>query len=264
MNYYNTSNLITKSLDNTQDGFLNKWIEADKFFKTGLIHYGIYSNKSPVIECICYDVAKALGINSIRYDLINLHTKGNDDILEQDFIACYSKDFTINLNDDEVIISAYDFLKINNIKLDADLYKSLVTKFPEVRKDIDKMIIFDFIINNEDRHLNNFNFIVSADGKVKLAILFDNERSLFNSMDTSLYSKFLSDGFYNKQIDKSKPFRGHHYKQIQLIEKVSDINLNINVNDILDKYNKYLSESYINVINKLLEDRLEYVRKLSI
>jgi hypothetical protein len=57
-------------------------------------------------------------------------------------------------------------------------YRNLITIRPQYKKDIIKMILFDFITRQDDRHLSNIAVMVSPGGE-SFYPLYDNGRSLF-------------------------------------------------------------------------------------
>lgn len=68
---------------------------------------------------------------------------------------------------------------------------------------INRMIVLDFLVGNEDRHLNNFGVIVNRDtGKFRMAPLFDNGLSLLEHDRRYLGAPFQ---FSLKKMD-GKPF----------------------------------------------------------
>lgn len=88
--------------------------------------------------------------------------------------------------------------------------KNLVSD--EIMSGIDDMIVFDYIIENKDRHFNNFGFIRNNNtGEIeKLAPIFDNGFSLLNfhmeyelkDFDFDSYSDLGT--FYIKNKDQAK------------------------------------------------------------
>ena len=126
------------------------------------------------------------------------------------------------------------------------------------------MIVFDFIINNTDRHLNNFGFICDENENIlRFSPLFDNGCSLFN--DIQIDERFINKFDIADRKSKSKPFRTNQYKQIKLIDSTS-LNLNVNIDikniceDLLTK--EYITVKRIDIIEKLVKRRMEHVRNL--
>ncbi|SDE04196.1 hypothetical protein SAMN02799630_04489 [Paenibacillus sp. UNCCL117] len=71
--------------------------------------------------------------------------------------------------------------------LTGDLYQDLIKKFPQFRKNIEKMILLDFVTRQTDRHLSNMALKVFGD-TVTFYPLYDNGRSLFHEDSAELSS----------------------------------------------------------------------------
>ena len=219
------SNMERISLSRTEKGVLAKWtfILKDNIYyvKTGRIEYGIFSNLEPISEVISARVGKVIGANvlSTYWDLFNMNK--TDEYDEQAVIVSYTKNF---LNDGEIYKPIAKYLSLNELN-NNDLYSILRVKFEKYRNEIDDMIVFDFLINNTDRHLNNFGFICDENENIlRFSPLFDNGCSLFN--DIQIDERFINKFDISDRKSKSKPFRTNQYKQIKLIDTTS---LNINV-----------------------------------
>lgn len=100
-------------------------------------------------------------------------------------------------------------------------------EIPLKQRDIDNMLLFDFIINNTDRHYGNFGFIRDADTLEwkGLAPIFDNGNSLwYDQMD---YDMVLIN-------QPSKPFKKTWKVQVKLI-KQSDCSINRLTPEFIEK-----------------------------
>lgn len=259
-----SSNMERISLSRTEKGVLAKWtfILKDNIYyvKTGRIEYGVFSNLEPISEVIAARAGKVIYANVLdtEWDLFNMNK--TDEYDEQAVIVSYTKNF---LNDGEIYKPIAKYLSLNELN-NNDLYNILITKFEEYRSEIDNMIVFDFLINNTDRHLNNFGFICDENENIiRFSPLFDNGCSLFN--DISIDEKFINKFDIADRKSKSKPFRTNQYKQIKLINSTSlNINEEINVKnlceDLLSK--GYITSKRIDIIEKLIDRRLDYVRNL--
>lgn len=77
---------------------------------------------------------------------------------------------------------------------------------PYNEKQMNQMLIFDYLVSNSDRHTGNFGFIRNTDTLewIGMAPLFDNGTSLWHD-----------DKIGNN--DNSRPFKKRHHKQIQLV-----------------------------------------------
>lgn len=254
------SGVIQIPLSNTSKGVLCKWnglIGDDLYYlKTGKLSYGKFSSLEPISEYISSEIGKLMDINVIDTLYSDIDIEHTEIHKEQTIMISYTKNF---LNKGEVF---YSMLKLESPN---DLYNVLCAKYSEYIEDINKMIIFDFVINNTDRHMNNFGFVLDEDTlKIKrFNTLFNNGNSLLNDLsEDDLIELSYSD------IDKysmCKPFKPSHYEQIKLVKHLPNINLNFDREDIEEIVNNFsmdLSKSRVESIVNLISRRVNYVKKL--
>ncbi|MCC0686628.1 MULTISPECIES: hypothetical protein [unclassified Clostridioides] len=207
----------TFGANSSSKGMLYKWTATLNnqliYIKTGLRYRNTYSDIQPITEALVSDILHNLGINHVRYYYTKLEK--NDKI----FDVCYSYDFA----KDSRYITMREFVGNSDI----DLYIYLIKELNINKKELDTMIIVDFIINNIDRHLRNFGMLEDESKNLTFAPLFDH-------------------GF-------------SHYEQIKL---VSDIHIKVNLSELLkivDNYRYLLKPHRINCIKYLLKLRIEYL-----
>lgn len=235
---------LKMNLTSTAKGMLDKFISEDDnfYYKFGFKDmYGWYENNSVIAECVAFEIGKCLGLNVLEQELVKIN----------DIICCKSKNF---LNDDE-ILATFAKLKINS-------YEQMVKNFPEHIEYFNSILIFDFIINNIDRHLNNIGLIMCEDGSFREPPIFDNGSSLYYNLTIDQLNYFINNAYGYKKFDSAKPFRTSHYKQIKLVENsgiLPKINLDFNVDAILKKY--YSGKRFL-ALQKLIKERVEYVKKM--
>lgn len=233
-------------------GMLYKWTAHLNgqliYIKTGVKYRNTYSNIQPLTEVLVSQILDSLKVNHVKYyyDTINRNDKSYD--------ICYSFDFA----NSSKYITMRELVGNNN----DDLYNHLVNNLNINKKELDTMIIVDFLINNIDRHLRNFGMLQDEKGILKFAPLFDHGFALYgNIIDEELE---LDDPEFLESIDECKPFRISHYEQIELI---SDISLKINTNEILeivDSYKDLLKQHRLKCIKHLLKVRIEYLKERGI
>lgn len=201
--------------------------------------------------------------NYVEYNLCSIIYKG----IQYDD-CCYSKNF---LKEDSAVYSLYRLFEMRNMDIEKELKNlstdSSILKIQNILnldnrtvEDIGRMLLFDAIILNEDRHFNNICFI-STEGGLTLSPVFDNGGSLLSDLK---YYPLVYGNFKNISSVKSKPFSTNFNKQIEGVLKLGVQPLQID----RSKFNKLLdnlevpsdSEFYydraIKVINIML-DRLE-------
>ena len=161
---------FTTSPELTTQGMLRKawrFIENDGIYlyKGGTEGFA-NSGKEPYSEYYACQIAKAMGLNAVEYDLENW--KG--------ILASKCKIFT---DIDTSFVSIGGIVKTGGIKACLDYYQTLGNNFSESLK---SMLVFDAVIYNEDRHFGNFGILrKNHTGKIiSPASIFDNGLSLFN------------------------------------------------------------------------------------
>ena len=200
------------SPDNTSDGqLIKKWKIADG--KRVLIKGG--SNpyqQEPLCEVIASGIAERLCIPHTKYTLLWEH--------EKSFSVC--QDF---ITSETELVSAYHIMqsrKKPNDLSDYKFYLSCVEQLgvKNIREQIEKMVVLDFLIGNEDRHFNNFGLIRNAVTLewVGVAPIFDCGTSLWYNTQESLI-KPLSPNL------PAKPFKKTHREQIKLVKDFSWVDL---------------------------------------
>ncbi len=171
----NSSTIINenslKTPNNTTDGMLKKaWVIEDGIryllksgYKTEVLQ--------PFNEVLASEICKRLGFNHVTYTL---------DLYKNTVVSkcpCF-------INKDIELVTAYQV--ISDIwDFNVDSYEKYISKLEEMgindaRREVENMFILDFLIMNEDRHLNNFGIIRAIDTLkwVCVAPIFDNGQSL--------------------------------------------------------------------------------------
>ena len=161
-----------KTPNNTTDGMLRKaWIiEKD----TRYLLKGGYKSETlqPFNEVLASEICKRLGFNHVTYTIDTY----------KDIVVSKCPCF---INKDTELITCYQI--INNMQRHDDTrdYEDYIkiledNGIKDAREKIENMFILDFLIMNEDRHLNNFGIIrdVNTLKWLDVAPIFDNGQSL--------------------------------------------------------------------------------------
>lgn len=167
-----TNEEALKTPNNTTDGMLKKtWIiENGKRF----LLKGGYKNEilQPFNEVLASEICERLGFSHVSYSI---------DIIKDRIV---SKCECLTTKDTE-IIPAYQIIygnKKNKNILDYENYINILVEngIKNAREKLENMYVLDFIIMNEDRHLNNFGIIRDVNTLEWLDIcpIFDNGQSL--------------------------------------------------------------------------------------
>ena len=161
-----------KTPNNTTDGMLKKaWIIENN---TRYLLKGGYKNDTlqPFNEFLASEICKRLGFNHVEYTLDTY----KDTIVSK--CPCF-------ITKDTELITCHQIM--NNIKIpnNETYYEEYIKILEEkgikdARIKLENMYILDFLIMNEDRHLNNFGIIRDVNNLkwLDIAPIFDNGQSL--------------------------------------------------------------------------------------
>jgi hypothetical protein len=165
-----SNEVFSTSPELTTQGMLPKaWrlIEGDGIYlykggSSGAAHAG----NEPYSEYYACQIAQAMGLNTVAYDLENW--KG--------ILASKCKLFT---DIDTAFVPIGRILKTGGLRACLDYYAELGGDFVE---SIKSMLVFDAVIYNEDRHFGNFGLLRDnhSGAVISPAPLFDHGLSLFN------------------------------------------------------------------------------------
>jgi hypothetical protein len=190
------------SPDNTSDGWLQKkWAIADG--KRVLIKGGSSPYyQEPLNEILATLLMERLSIPHAAYTLA----------FEDGMPVSVCEDF---ITTDSELVSAwsvYNTLKKSNNDSVYTHYCCCVSALgiPGAKELLDKMLVVDFIVANEDRHFNNFGLIRNAE-----TLEWVGPAPVFDS-GTAMYYNQLARDFNPNGRAKSKPFAADHAKQVKL------------------------------------------------
>ncbi len=172
----NSNTIVTKEAlktpNNTTGGMLKKaWIIENE---TRYLLKGGYRNEllQPFNEALASEICNRLGFNHVEYTL----TIYKDMVLSK--CPCF-------INKDTELITCYqienNMNRYGNIKDYEEYIEILENKgISDARIQLENMFILDYLIMNEDRHLNNFGIIrdVNTLKWLSIAPIFDNGQSL--------------------------------------------------------------------------------------
>lgn len=192
-----------RSPDNTSDGFLRKrWkiIEGKRcLLKMGSAPF----MQQPFNEVIASIVAQRLGIPHVPYSLL-----WDDNI---PYSAC--EDF---ITPDTELVSAWRVMQTAKKDNSTSLYRHYLNccealGVSGVAHATDQMIVLDYLIANEDRHLNNFGLVRDSNTLewIGAAPIFDSGSSLG-------YDKLTNQLGISARIE-CKPFKKTHEDQLKLV-----------------------------------------------
>lgn len=215
------------SPDNTSDGCLKKrWKIIDG--KRCLIKGGSnLERQQPFNEVIASKIMERLNIPHVPYTLM-----WSDN---QPYSVC--EDF---ITADTELISAWRIMQTQKKSNDISVYRHFINcckelGVPDIVPDLDKMIVLDFIIGNEDRHLNNFGLLRNAETLEWLGFA-----PIYDSGSSLGYDKLASEIKPFSGIT-CKPFKKHHEEQLKLVSDFSWLNLE-NLKDVGEMIEEVFSD----------------------
>lgn len=216
------------SPDNTSDGWLQKkWVIRDG--KRCLIKGGSGAiRQEPYNEVLASSIMNRLEIPHVTYSLTQ----------EGGYPYSICEDF---ITSDTELISAWHIMqtrkKENHVSV-YQHYKNCCSRLgiPDIQRALDQMVVLDYLIVNEDRHMNNFGVIRRADTLEYLgaAPIFDSGTSLWFDKPTSLIRA-------DAKVT-CKPFKTTHEEQLKLVTDFSWLDLSA-LNGITDEWCEIVKDS---------------------
>lgn len=191
------------SPDNTSDGCLKKrWKIIDG--KRCLIKGGSnLERQQPFNEVIATELMKLLDIPHVPYTL--MWDNNEPYSICEDFVTA-----------DTELISAWRIMQTQKKSNNISVYQHFINcckelGAPDVIPALDRMIVLDYIIANEDRHLNNFGLLRNAETLEWLGFA-----PIYDSGSSLGYDKLASEIKPFNGIT-CKPFKKHHEEQLKLV-----------------------------------------------
>ena len=245
------------SPDNTSDGNLKKrWKVIDG--KRCLVKGG--SNpfrQQPFNEVIAAGIMKRLSIPHVSYTVT--WNQGAPYSICEDFVGR-----------DTELVTAWRIILTKKKDNSTSVYQHFVNCCEALGVNnivpfLDRMIVLDYIIANEDRHLNNFGLLRNAETLEWLgaAPIYDSGSSLG-------YDKVAAQ-IRSGQDVVCKPFKKHHAEQLSLVSSFDWINFDrlSDVKDLIiqtlsaDGAKEYMDESRVSMIAEATEGRIHNLFQLA-
>ena len=246
-----------KTPNNTTDGMLKKaWVIEDK---TRYLLKGGYKNEilQPFNEVLASMICERLGFNHVTYTIDTY----------KDMVVSKCPCF---ITKDTELITAYqirnDMKRHDSIEDYEDYVKLLEIKgIKDAREKLENMYILDFLIMNEDRHLNNFGIIrnVNTLEWLDIAPIFDNGQSL-NIQDYNDEEVVISG--HGRLFYEVKPF-DEIIKVVKDIKRIDVSKLDGIVEEFDNLLHKYqhitkMTDRRINKLCILLNRQINKLKKL--
>lgn len=246
-----TDELNFSSPDNTSDGNLKKrWKIING--KRCLIKGG--SNpfrQQPFNEVIAAGIMERMKIPHVPYTVT--WSDGAPYSVCEDFVT-----------EDTELIPAWRILKTQKKDNSTSVYRHFINCCETLGIKgavpfLDRMIVLDYIIANEDRHLNNFGAVRNAETLEWLGFA-----SIYDSGSSLGYDKMPAQMSSEKEVI-CKPFKNHHEEQLKLVSDFHWIDFN-SLADVgefitgvlsMDGAEDYMDENRIRTIVRMVCRRIE-------
>lgn len=241
------------SPDNTSDGWLKKKWKIIDGVRVLLKSGSGATQQEPYNEVIASTICKRLGINHIPYRLT----------LQNEYPFSVCDNFVTK---DTEFVSAWSVYQTAKKQKHISVYRHFLDcaknlGIYDMEDAINKMIVLDYLIGNEDRHFNNFGVIRNAETLEYLgaAPIFDSGTSLWFDKPIAMIGKGTK--------MPCKPFKSSHEEQIKLVTSFDFFELSalVGIEDEIREITKgsvFVEEHRVNAICKGLLSRIEHLADL--
>ncbi|WP_017690364.1 HipA domain-containing protein [Paenibacillus sp. PAMC 26794] len=241
------------SPDNTSDGWLKKkWVIMGN--KRCLVKGGSgATQQEPYNEVIASKIMKRLGIPHVPYTLME----------QEDYPYSVCENF---ITPQTELITAWYVMHTEQKPNHISVYQHYVNcctalGISGITDNLDRMIVVDYLIANEDRHQNNFGVIRDAETLewIGPAPIYDSGSSLWFSKPLGL---IRAEGKLN-----CKPFKQDHDEQIKLVTSFDWLDLSALdgiEDDVRDIYRDslFVDEARCDAICQALRGRIERLQEM--
>ncbi|GHV38231.1 hypothetical protein FACS1894187_16750 [Synergistales bacterium] len=217
------------SPDNTSDGWLRKrWVVASS--KRFLVKGGSGTiQQEPLNEVFATEIMRRLNIPHVPYTIEIDRKRDKAYSICENFLTSQTE-----------LISAWDIMLTQKHPKHISDYQHFLKccdtlGIPDAKNAINKMIVVDFLIVNEDRHFYNLGAVRNAD-----TLKWDGIAPIYDNGTSMWYG--AQDYAVGENIGESKPFRTAHSKQIKLVSSLDFIDFS-KLSDIADIANEVYARS---------------------
>lgn len=275
--------------NNTSGGVLKKFNLAHSelgllYVKSGSSKGMFFGTREPLTEHLCSAIGLSLGFDVVPYSLwvIDKACFNFIEAGESSEWSAYSEvkfpqnyqNFQRALNSEGLCLVSVStdfvgdkaFVNCNAVHKDVprnELYDKICkANGPDIKRDLDRMIVFDYLVHNTDRHLRNFGFLRDGE-KVTLAPLYDHGLSLCADIDESEIDDY---GMEVLSFAMGKPF-GSLHKSLEYVSKSSldGIRFEMSVDhleEIVMGFEGLFSPTRLHLITQILKRRWSNVQGL--
>lgn len=252
------------------------WLHNPDTGQTGLFKFKKDEGTTDhVSECIAYDLSCLLDIPCAKFELGTYN--GREGSISYNIIQRNDEYLMEGIYFISSIYPSYDSEKFIDVETQNKYSVEMILKSIKGIVPIDdfmKMLIFDYLIGNSDRHQSNW-AMISRNGKMKWSPLYDNSSSLCAYIAEGKIRSYLGKDKVRwnslvdtkskslircKERDTNRPthlevlyyIKSNYYKEtFKFVEKVGTLMTESNISDIVGKY----------LSNELSEDRKLLIQK---
>lgn len=236
------------SPDNTSDGWLKKkWAIVNG--KRCLLKAGSgATQQEPYNEVLASIIMERLDIPHVSYTLT----------MREDYPYSVCEDF---ITPDTELVTSWYIMQTQPKPNHVSVYQHYLDccekqGIPGIRDSLDRMLVLDYLMMNEDRHQNNFGAVRNANTLewIGAAPVYDSGTSLWFDKPVTMI------GSIGRMT--SKPFKNSHDEQIKLVSSFDWLNLNAlaGIDEELRKLTKgslFIDEARAQALCKALNGRVE-------
>lgn len=245
------------SPDNTTDGSLKKrWIIIGG--RRCLVKGGSDPfRQQPFNEAIAAGIMERLGIPHVPYTVT--WDKGAPYSVCEDFVS-----------ENTELVPAWRIIKTRKKDNSTSIYQHFINccealGINDAVPYLDRMITLDYIIANEDRHLNNFGVLRNAE-----TLEWCGFAPIYDSGSSLGYDKVAGQIRAERDVE-CKPFKKHHAEQLKLVSDFSWIDFDslADVDELITKTlsadgaKEYMDDDRIRAVAETVDRRIQNLMRLS-
>jgi hypothetical protein len=213
----------------------------------------------PYSEVLASDIADFLSIPHVKYELADAKLFPDVSVSRIKHVSTCRDYLPTGCN----TYPLRRYLIANGVKSRADAFSYLLTKSGLDLRPLYMMLLFDALIGNEDRHMNNIDLVMAPNGSIIFSPIFDNGASLL----AWRYSFQLPTASIPYLLDSARPFETTHKKQLALIPRgiIPKVRKDFLLEGILHRVEKMrglMSNQRVNAIKGYLTWRIRYLEEV--
>lgn len=221
------------------------------YIKSGELEGVRFSVNQPIVEKICHLIAKEIGVECIETYLwlVDRSLFNQDDVVsknrnstrfesllhyENKVLVSVTKDFT----------GRRSFYHMSTLFSEKYSYDLLWEKMPTlVQEKLDRMIVFDTLVANSDRHSRNIGFFVEESDQglaiTDLAPLYDNGLSLASGVSVEVLQEDGIEAFTDVPAKAFTETSRAILRDIVTKRKIKGINTSVTAEDLISIVSKF-------------------------